>query len=137
MSKQLILAENGKGNFDINCFGTHIAGSDGADIFDLIVRSSDLVVDLHLRNVKISDVFTRLDVKGKDFQAGTYHTTDFIEVARGKKLVCLIVTKTLFSLFKSALRDHRLQIRSEMPISLTDGTNFQKYQKTIGKSKAA
>lgn len=137
MRKNLILIENDKGNFNIRDFGPHIAGQDGKDTFDLTIRSADQKINVIFSNINIAELFTRFDIKGKHFKAGVYFSIDFIEVGKDASQVCLVITKTLFSLFKTASVDGRLQIKSEIPLTVTDGANFKKYQKTSSKAKAA
>ncbi len=137
MSKVLTLIENGKGNFNIKDFGTHIAGADGNKSFDLVIKSSDRQVDVTISNVHIDDLFARFDVNGEHFKAGIYFSTDFIKVIKSKNHVCLEVTKKLFALFEHSQASKSLYVRSEPRLAVAAGSKIQTYYKTNIKPSAA
>jgi len=134
MKKALTLIENGNGNFNIKDFGTHIAGVDGKESFDLIIKSSDRQVDVVIPGVHINDLFSRFDVNGEHFKAGIYFSTDFIKVIKSRNQICLEVTKKLFSLFEQSAEHNTLQVKSEPRLTVATGAKIQTYQKTILKA---
>lgn len=108
MKKEVILVENGKGNFDLRKFGVSIAGNNGDAKFDLVIRSSDYSINLTINNVCIDELFERFDTSGKDFNADKYTTTDIIEVLETQSGYHFKTTKKILNLFKISDKSGRL-----------------------------
>lgn len=101
--KRFSLKENGKGNFDIQKFGTSIAGADGKMEFSLIICSSDRFVNLEVSGTTAIEMFERFDPSGNHYQQGIYFSTDYIRVERFDGGCNLIVKKAFFRLLKDRI----------------------------------